>query len=794
MKMKPLPYPDWLDDLWAKSPNKGEGGHAESLAQHTWFVLERLAEFIRLRPSLPQQLGREDLWHLLYWSVFFHDFGKAIPAFQGVLRGQHDDKDIWGKHRHEVFSLSFLSWIRNGLTASQFQWIAAAVVSHHREYDEIRSLYPSLNKGDEDSLSTHLREIKIETLQGLWRWLVECSSAWITALKLDSLGVQSLHVVSQDEATVSIQQCGTEHILFALKSYRVFVESLLEAEQKFLVSAMALRGHIINVDHSGSAHIEPMPKLNISKVSIFTKRQISADNLFSHQIEVEKVRGSALLVAPTGSGKTEAALFWAAQQEDASRLFYTLPFQASMNAMKLRLSEIFGNDCVGLQHGRGLSALYTQLMEQEYGPAEAAKNARRMKNLSELNYPPLRVFSPYQMLKAMYRIKGYEAQLTDYHNALFILDEIHAYEVGRLAMILKTIQYLRQYYHARFFVMSATFPTLIKNWLKDALDDSVEIIASQSVYQKFQRHCLLVIEGDLLSDKNILQITNEAKTGKSVLVVCNIVARAQQAYAILRSELQGVAQVELLHSRFNMRDRMKKEKFIIEKTGTRSGQRSAVVLVATQTVEVSLDIDFDTIFTDPAPLEALVQRFGRVNRRRRMETLARVQVFTKPDDGQNIYDPRLISRTIQILRRENGKPIDESKVGGWLDEIYKDDIADSWQEEFWKVTKEFENVCVNTLRPFATADSNLEDQFSKLFDGIEVLPNDLYDEFLHRKEIDPIMANELLVPIRWGQYHMMVNKGLIKPRDLTIPPVVMSSYNSELGLSFTRTQKNDEWY
>lgn len=791
--MKPSLYPDWLDDIWAKSSNKGEGGHAESLAQHTWFVLECLAEFIRLRPSLPQQLGREDLWHLLYWSAFFHDFGKAIPAFQGVLRGQREDKDMWGKHRHEVFSLSFLSWIQDDLTSNQFQWIVTAVVSHHRECDEIRSLYPSLNKGDEDPLSTHLGGIKIETLQGLWRWLVECSSNWITTLELDSFGVRSLHVVSQDEAITSIQQRGAENIRFALKAYRVFIESLTEAEQKILVSAMALRGYIINVDHSGSAHIEPMPKLSISKTAITAKRQINTDNLFSHQIESGKAKGSALLVAPTGSGKTEAALFWAAQQEDASRLFYTLPFQASMNAMKLRLSEIFGNDCVGLQHGRGLSALYTQLMEQEYDPTEAAKNARHMKNLSELNYPPLRVFSPYQMLKAMYRIKGYEAQLTDYHNALFILDEIHAYEVGRLAMILKTIQYLRQHYHARFFVMSATFPTLIKNWLKDALNNPVEIIASQRVYQKFQRHCLLVIEGDLLSDKNILQITNEAKAGKSVLVVCNIVARAQQAYEILHSKLQGVAQVELLHSRFNMRDRMKKERFIIEKTGARSDQRSAVVLVATQTVEVSLDIDLDTIFTDPAPLEALVQRFGRVNRRRRMETLARVQVFTKPDDGQNIYEPRLISRTIQILRRENGKPIDENKVGGWLDEIYKDDIADLWQEEFRKITKEFEDVCINTLRPFATADYNLEDQFSKLFDGIEVLPNDLYDEFLYKKEIDSIMANELLVPIRWGQYHMLVNKGLIKPRDLAIPPVVMSSYNSELGLSFNRTQKDDEW-
>ena len=96
--------------------------------------------------------------------------------------------------------------------------------------------------------------------------------------------------------------------------------------------------------------------------------------------------------------------------------------------------------------------------------------------------------------------------------------------------------------------------------------------------------------------------------------MCNVVARAQQAYETLNPELPGVVPVELLHGRFNMRDRMGKEKTIREKTGTNSKERSSVVLIATQVVEVSLDIDLDTIYTDPAPLEALVQRFGRINR------------------------------------------------------------------------------------------------------------------------------------------------------------------------------------
>jgi CRISPR-associated endonuclease/helicase Cas3 len=788
--MRPSPYPDWLDEVWAKSAEKGEGGKPESLAQHTWLVLERLTEFIRLRPNLPKQLGRDDLWHLLYWSVFFHDFGKVMSGFQGVLRGEREAKEKWGKHRHEVFSLAFLPWIQGDLTSDQLQWITAAIASHHRDWDEIKNLYPPPDEGDDDLLATHLREVSAEDLRGLWRWLAECSSVWITALNLQDLGVHPVRVLSEDEGVQLFKQDSVRNIRSALRSYRRFLEGLREQEQHFLVGALTLRGHIINADHGGSAHVEPLPHVHFSTQDVIEKRKIAREKLFAHQVQVGKTKDSALLVAPTGSGKTEAALFWAAQQDSAPRLFYTLPFQASMNAMNLRLKEIFGENHVGLQHGRGLLALYRQLMERKYIPAEAARNAKRMKNLAELNHPPVRVFSPYQMLKAMYRLKGYEAQLSDYHNSLFIFDEIHAYEVKRLAMILKTIEYLRTYYHAHFFVMSATFPTLIKNWLKEVLGDPAEIVAEKHLYQEFQRHCLQVIEGDLLNEEHLNRIADEAREEKSVLVVCNTVARAQQVYSMLEASLQGSVPVELLHGRFNMRDRMKKERFIAEKTGTKSTQRSSVVLVATQVVEVSLDIDLYTIYTDPAPLEALVQRFGRINRGRNMN-LADVHVFTQPNDGQKIYDPELISRTLLILRREHGKPIDESQIGTWLDEIYKDEIAEKWIKEYVRASREFGEVCINSLRPFGATEESIEDQFSKLFDGIEVLPNDLYEEYDQLKEDEPIAANELLVPMRWGQYHMLANRGLMKPGDKNFPPIAMSSYDSKRGLTFERKSKGD---
>ena len=79
--MKAPTWPDWLDEIWAKSAGQGAGGQPETLAQHTWDVLERLAGFIHLRAGLPQILGVPHLWNTLFWSSFLHDFGKATEGF-----------------------------------------------------------------------------------------------------------------------------------------------------------------------------------------------------------------------------------------------------------------------------------------------------------------------------------------------------------------------------------------------------------------------------------------------------------------------------------------------------------------------------------------------------------------------------------------------------------------------------------------------------------------------------------------------------------------------------------------
>lgn len=790
--MRPSRWPDWLEDVWAKSAEKGAGGSPESLAQHTWLVLERFSDLVRLRPDLPQRIGVPRLWHVLFWAILIHDFGKAATGFQARLRGG----PRW-PYRHEVLSLAFVDWIAGAFTADELPWVVAAVASHHRDAEEIQTRYTPLDDPDEEDIVAKLiAELPADSLRGMWRWLSECSEDWIHSLGLNQAGVHAAPLPEIEQAVQLVRQKGSHQIYDWLCLYRRFVKQIAQSDDyRLLIGTLTLRGHIVNADQSASAHVKRLPKVDFATTTVLERCGIDSRRLYRHQRLAEKTSGSALLIAPTGSGKTEAAQLWAARQAAEgrlTRLFYTLPYQASMNAMQRRLAQTYGEAHVGILHGRALSALYRMMLEKEYGPEQAAKEARWARNLAQLNHQPVRVFSPYQMLKGMYRLKGYEALLLDYHGAAFIFDEIHAYEVRRLAMILKTIEYLARHYDARFLVMSATFPGLIRQKLQAALNAPAEIWADEEVFTQFRRHRIHLLDGELTDEKNLQRICHDACNGKSVLVVCNVVARAQNVYALLRERLADQAiDVILLHSRFTIRDRLHKEELIRQAVGSRSSVRRPVVLVATQAVEVSLDIDLDTLYSDPAPLEALIQRFGRVNRRRLQPSFAPVHVFCLPNDGQKIYEEDLVRRTLDILNRENEKPIDESLIRSWLDEIYTGAIAERWEREYARAAEEFEAICIRTLRAFES-DHLLQEKFYKAFDGLEVLPGDLYDEYVQLQEEEPLRAHDLLVPISWRSYHVLARQGLVRAGDRRIPPVVLTSYTSDQGLLFDLSHGAEE--
>src|SRR5690606_9716853 len=235
-------------------------------------------------------------------------------------------------------------------------------------------------------------------------------------------------------------------------------------------------------------------------------------------------------------------------------------------------------------------------------------------------YHPLKVVTPFQLLKHLFGIKGYEKGLVEFVGGYFIFDEIHAYNPKVFAQIKVLVEFVVQRLKASVMIMTATLPSYLKAELREATN-ATEVVADNDLYERFDRHRVVLHSGSLID--NIDVIISDLKSDKKVLVVCNTVKQSQDVYKLLKNHAETRV---LLHSAFTGEDRMNHEKRL--KIGESNEDDPIRLLVGTQAIEVSLDIDYDVIYTEPAPLDALVQRFGRVNRKRKKGVCPAI-VFTE---------------------------------------------------------------------------------------------------------------------------------------------------------------------
>lgn len=772
--MKPSLSPEYLNHIWSKSPRR-EGLDSETLVKHTWYTLEFFVRLNKERPFLDTLIGYENFWKCLFWAFYFHDMGKAHPGFQESLRLERP----W-VHRHEVFSLPFCNWISSNFSENDKLWIMSTIIFHHKEPKEIFSIYNTLDDDLHEDLNNTINQFEENTILLIWQWINEYLLLWLEELGLKRI-IEPFKLVSQKEALNVFYKKGSEIIVNNLKMVRKFIWKLKNENTHCKLMSIAFRGLMNVADYSASAHIEKFPKLTlISLEDFFNNSQLNNKyGLYCHQRKSLHTVGSSILIAPTGTGKTESSLLWALSQKNQfgtfSRLFYMLPYQASMNAMYDRLVG-YGFGGVGLEHGRSVLALYKRMFDEKNH--QKTRNARWLKQLARLNYYPVKVLSPYQLMKALFRLKTYELMLVDYFNSLIIIDEIHVYEPEKMALILGLINYLRRNFNARFFIMSATMPSFLIKWLKKCAGNFSIIRASTELYNKYCRHQLFLIEKEITDESVSKQIVDEAIEGKNVLVCCNRVSQSQKVYSqlfeLLKKRCNINVELLLIHGRFNGRDRLLIEKRIHNLMGTNSKRKKTIVLVATQVIEVSMDIDFDILFSELAPLEALIQRFGRINRKNNLG-LAPVKVLTIPADGQNVYDDLLINKTKVILETINGKKIQEQEVNNLLDCLYSENILGEWEERFSLVYENFIGGSMISLFGFNTND-DAAGEFYKQFDSMDVLPFVLkkqYEELLNKS---PLLASELLVPVKPA---LILSKST--GEQINNVPIIKADYN-EMGL------------
>lgn len=803
--MKPSIWPEWMEQIKAKSAKFG----GESLADHTWEVLRKLAELKTLRPDLPELVEAPRLWHGLFWACLLHDFGKAARGFQSRLQGGPS----W-PHRHEVLSLAFLDWIAHGLSADEQGWVLAAIVSHHRDADFIEKTYADM---DDDPLTPLIAELDETTVAQLHRWLDMCAASWRDALGFTADEVAMITPPERDRAVELVTRLGVRRTRAWLYRYADLIADLRYAPTRTRTLNILLRGLTTSADHMASAHLEQMPapvqeswEQLADRVLAPLRAKHPALTPYGHQRRsAAATTTSALLIAPTGSGKTEAALYWSLGDGRAPvpRLFYTLPYQASMNAMFDRLRDEatgFGEQAVGLQHGRAVQAMYARLLDSDEWAATAATGARWERNINTLNARPVKVFSPYQMLKALFQLRGFEAMLTDYARAKFIFDEIHAYDPERLALILALIEHLREHYHARFFVMSATFPQIIRRRMGEALGSHTVIEADGEVFEAFRRHRLHLLDGELLTD-GIDRIVRDVQAGKQVLVCANTVARAQLIMTALQTAGLVREQLLLIHSRYTFGDRNHREAEIrrLCGVGVPLDERQPLALIATQVVEVSLNIDLDTIYSDPAPLEALLQRFGRVNRSC-AKGICPVYVFREPSDGQGVYgrskDPaqagRIVRVTLAALEHHDGAIIDEAGISSWLDGIYADPaLREQWEEAYQRVASQAAHL-LRSLQPYMS-DQQKEDAFEQLFDGVDVVPRRFEKLYLdHLLQDQFIEANNYMVSISKQRFAILARQGRARKASaegVRAAWIAELEYDDDAGLCFDPRATDRDW-
>lgn len=376
-----------------------------------------------------------------------------------------------------------------------------------------------------------------------------------------------------------------------------------------------------------------------------------------------------IVIAPTGSGKTEASLLWM----NGEKSFYTLPLKVSSNAIYLRIKENYEYKDVALLHSDAM-AVY---LREYNGNEDIGEKYERSKMLSQ----PLTVCTVDQLFRFVYRALGTEIFAATLKYSKLVLDEIQAYEPRVIATIIYGLKMIQEM-GGKFAIITATFPPVLKYFMEQyGLFEGKQYIfkdftGKEYQVEKYPRHKVEIRH----SEMNLDEIRLRGKNRK-VLVICNTVSKAQKLYKKLEGE-----NVWLLHSKYIRRDRAFLERKIME--FSESGESG--IWITTQIVEASLDIDFDILYTEMCTADSLLQRMGRCNRKGRYcPNEANIVVFDNRNgvsEGkrQSVYEDKLYDRSLELLSKYEHILFSEDKKTAYMNEVYSVDGV--------KETIYFENI------------------------------------------------------------------------------------------------------
>lgn len=462
----------------------------------------------------------------------------------------------------------------------------------------------------------------------------------------------------------------------------------------------------------------------------------------------KKTQGSALMIieAPTGEGKTEAGLAIAhvlGEKTGAQGVFLAAPTMSTANGLFERAVQWAKRSSCGgqvasmfLAHSK--NRLSKDFQKLRYSGIGVDGNSGQQGELPEgsvvatqwLSGRKTGILSDFvvgtvdQVLMMALKARHSMLRHVGLAGKVVIIDEVHAYDTYMSQYLERTLEWLARY-GTSVILMSATLPPARRLRLAQAYNSQiargseadiqalgtsayplVSVVDASGIYTKevesrpTDAHVEIQFLDDSLSSLRA-RLQELLGDGGIALVICNTVARAQDAYKELETCFPG--ETELHHAAFIAKHRSEKEDLLREKLGptARRGQErpQRLVVVATQVAEQSLDIDADVLITDIAPIDLVIQRLGRVHRHSRPDSdrpegLHEAQMFIRGVDqtgdvpefdggAKAIYGEKMLLATMAYLPQVFCRPDD---VAPLVKKVYADtpDIPVPWQESWQK--------------------------------------------------------------------------------------------------------------
>lgn len=416
-----------------------------------------------------------------------------------------------------------------------------------------------------------------------------------------------------------------------------------------------------------------------------------------------------IIEAPTGIGKTEIAFYLAdtlLQNYHGRGLYIAMPTQATSNQMFERTTEFlaqrYPKEIVNLQLAHSQAAFDDRLQEITLYTVGDEETDGRIVAMSWFNEKSKRtLLAPFgvgtvdQTLMSVLQTKHFFVRLLGLCHKVVIFDEVHAYDTYMSTLFVQLLQWLRAI-GTSVIMLSATLPAetrqkfvyaFTREWPQ--LANHYPAITIASPHKPAQIHPLPPPDDIILkiywleAEQQIDHILSLAKKGGCIAVICNTVTRSQTVFRqLLEARQEGKLDIErdhliLFHARFppiwrkEIEDKTKRlfGKPQKDEAGNLTDYRppqGPAIIVATQVIEQSLDLDFDAMLTDLAPIDLLIQRAGRLHRHKirnvqryghsRQLTIIKPQIDeqTIPHFGNDeyIYERYVLLRTHRALHQQ----------------------------------------------------------------------------------------------------------------------------------------------